>query len=234
MATIRLGGGRSFTMKLSSVFPGPSLPHGYSHLKPNRVSFPFGPKSSLVTYSNAANRDGEQPKERTNEFVKGVENAKETPEKVKEKAEEAKEIAKGMEKDAARRAEEAMVNAKEKAKGKAEEAKEKTGETAEEVKDRTKEAAGAVKEKTMEGAEWANETVQCVREKAKQTVEGVWEAAKETTQKIKETVVGKGEDEDGADDYARRYEEMKYKDTEEAKRLDEDIQRAAEKKKKEN
>jgi hypothetical protein len=45
------------------------------------------------------------------------------------------------------------------------------------------------------------ETVEIVGEMAKETVKGAWGAAEETTQKIKETAVGK--DDDDNDDYKR-------------------------------
>lgn len=56
------------------------------------------------------------------------------------------------------------------------------------MKEKTQEISGSVATKTLE-------TVQSIGEKAKQTVQGAWDAAKGTTQKIKETLVGKNEEE---------------------------------------
>lgn len=63
-----------------------------------------------------------------------------------------------------------------------------------------------MKEKTKEGTNKAAGTAQSLGEKAKQTAQGAWETAKDTTEKIKETVVGK-EDEDRNDDREKRMDE---------------------------
>ncbi|KAK7412360.1 hypothetical protein VNO78_03815 [Psophocarpus tetragonolobus] len=83
----------------------------------------------------------------------------------------------------------------------AEEAKEQTKDAAESMKDSAKDAAGTVADKSREGVERTKEkteemvgSLKNVGEKAKQGMQGAWEKAKDTTHKIKDTVVGKDDD----------------------------------------
>ncbi|XP_022640523.1 uncharacterized protein LOC111242284 [Vigna radiata var. radiata] len=70
-----------------------------------------------------------------------------------------------------------------------------------ETKESAKDVAGTVAEKGKEGAERTKQKTEEVAastlnagEKAKQSVQGAWDVAKDTTHKIKETLVGKDDD----------------------------------------
>ncbi|KAL0283873.1 UNVERIFIED_CONTAM: hypothetical protein Sangu_2861200 [Sesamum angustifolium] len=145
-----------------------------------------------------------------------AESAFETKEKVKKQAHEMSEKSKeksGAVADKARRTRGKIMDAtgkmaeKEYAHG----AKEKTGETLDTGAEKTKEKADGA-------AETVADVAQSIGKKAKQTVRSAWGAAKETTQKIKETVVGKsddeykekGMDEDMVDMRRRRAEEQDH------------------------
>ncbi|KAK4421213.1 hypothetical protein Salat_2071800 [Sesamum alatum] len=143
---------------------------------------------------------------------RAAESAYETKEKVKKKAREMNEKSKeksGPVADKARRTRGKIMDSTskmaEKTKEYAHGAKEKTGETLDSGAEKTKEKANGA-------AETVADVAQSIGKKAKQTVRSAWGAAKETTQKIKETVVGKSDDEYSVEDSVRKPEREVHKE----------------------
>ncbi|XP_022874086.1 late embryogenesis abundant protein 76-like [Olea europaea var. sylvestris] len=107
-------------------------------------------------------------------------------------------------------------DAKEKTKDTAGTMADKTKEYAYDAKEKTKGAAETVADNTKQGTQKAAEKAQGLGEKAKQTMQEAWGAAKETGQTIKETVVGKSDDEkESVDDFIEDHVRKPAKEHEE-------------------
>nr|XP_027105308.1 late embryogenesis abundant protein At3g53040-like [Coffea arabica] len=219
MAAIPIAKNAAFN--LSKAFPRSNYPLLYGEV--SRVCFTTATKHSggqyaehddrrrdhgRDLYADKSDEDAAEMTKRARESVKESmgktkERTQEMEEKAKEAAEKAKHRTESVAERAAEKAKEGKdwaadtaQETKEKAKDRADEMKEKTEDTAYEMKEKTKGTAETVAEKTKEGAYKVVETAETVGEKAKQTMKDAWGAAKETTQKIKETVVGKDDDDD--------------------------------------
>ncbi|GAB2298666.1 hypothetical protein Dimus_032736 [Dionaea muscipula] len=116
----------------------------------------------------------------------------ELKERAKEKARDSGEEVREFMEDVADKAEETSRDMKEGTKQKTK----RVAETAEEAKEKTKHAAGSAAEKTKDATGSAVETAESVGDMAKNSVKGVWGVAKGTGQKIKETIVGRSDDDD--------------------------------------
>nr|GMD93103.1 ABA-inducible protein PHV A1-like [Ipomoea batatas] len=191
-----------------------------SKAAPRPPSFSPRPKFSRVCFSSASSPQGFNASEdyKRRDYEKGYAGDRTVGDAAAEVAEKTRERAR----EAADRTKERTHEMKEDAKGGARDAK-----------DRAKEYAHDATERTKEGASKAADKARDIGEKAKQTVQGAWGAAKETGQKIKETVVGKSEED--VEDYVEDHTKPPRKVSPEEKTMDEDVvelrRRAADNKK---
>ncbi|KAL1560242.1 late embryogenesis abundant protein-like protein [Salvia divinorum] len=98
----------------------------------------------------------------------------------------------------------------------------KTKRQAHEATDKVKGTAEMAADKTKEYAQGAKETTKGAAEKVADAAKGAWGAAKDTTQKIKETVVGKSDDDD-LDDYIEDHVKKPAREHRGEKVMDEDV-----------
>ncbi|KAH9626966.1 hypothetical protein KSS87_017817 [Heliosperma pusillum] len=178
----------------------PQVP-SFCPTKVSRVCFTSASKNlNQFAKEDAGGEEDAKAAERLREARKVYGNdreAEEVEKKYKEMKQKAGDTAQNMKEKAqeeAQQAGEAMQEAKDKAKDSADKARKKAGEAAQDTKEWTKDTADWTADKAKEGAGKATEAMHNVGEKAKETAKGAWESAKGATQKIKETVVGKGED----------------------------------------
>ena len=96
---------------------------------------------------------------------------------------------------------------------------ERTTGTAQDMTNKLRDASGSMVDKAKEGANQAagsteevtnkaGDNLGSMADKARQTMQGAWEAAKETTQKIRESFVGKGDNEAGERTMDERLEDL--------------------------
>ncbi|KAL5157313.1 Uncharacterized protein HKD37_15G042055 [Glycine soja] len=149
----------------------------------------------LVSWRSAEEEEGRR--DGRTDWIYDSAEADEMTERAKETMIEGYDRAKDQEREAKDRTKEYTHDAKDKTEEYAYDTKESDKDDAGKVVDKSREGAERTKEKTEEVAASAGETLRNVGEKAKQGMQGAWETAKDTTQKIKETVVGKDDDDDG-------------------------------------
>ncbi|XP_047967542.1 uncharacterized protein ECU03_1610 [Salvia hispanica] len=154
---------------------------------------------------------------------------RETMDKAKEKTQEMKDRAKESANETADSVKERAQQMNDKTKenlgsmaDKAYEMREKTADAAGSVADKTKRQAHEATDKVKGAADKTKEYAQGAKEKVADAAKGAWGAAKETTQKIKETVVGKS-DEDDLDDYIEDHVKKPAREHRGEKVMDEDV-----------
>ncbi|XP_041995923.1 uncharacterized protein ECU03_1610-like [Salvia splendens] len=165
-------------------------------------SLPLRPTVSRVCFATAAASRHQQGRNMAGRKEYSPYNDEEPRDEVRETMDKAKEKTREM-KD---RAKETADSVNDKTKenlgsmaDKAYEMREKTADAAgnDEATDKVKGAAETVADKTKEYAQGA-------KEKVADAGKGAWGAAKDTTKKIKETVVGKSEDDDYIEDHVKK------------------------------